>query len=43
MNVQMFLALNLVGISKGFLIFISILLKITPKQSLTQSPSVTFE
>ena len=42
-NVQRVLVLNLVAISKGSLIFISILLKITLKQSLIQRPFVTFE
>ena len=42
-NVQRVLVLNLVAISKGSLIFISLLLKITLKQSLIQIPFVTFE
>ena len=41
-NVQRVLVLNLVKISKDFLIFISILLKIAEK-GLIQSPSVIFE
>ena len=42
-NVQRILVLNLVKISKDILIFISILSKITLKQSLIQSPFDTFE
>ena len=41
-NVQRVLVLNLVAISKGFLIYISILLKIRPKQSLIERPFVSF-
>ena len=42
-NVQRVSVLNLVAISKGSLIFISLLLKITLKQSLIQRPFVAFE
>ena len=42
-NVHRVSVLNLVAISKGSLIFISLLLKITLKQSLIQIPFVTFE
>ena len=42
-NLQRVSVLNLVAISKGSLIFISMLLKITLKQSLIQRPFVAFE